>query len=180
MIASILALLGSSAVGSIIGGVFAFLNRKADLEAKRLDHGHELELRRADMELARLEAEGRLQVAVVEADGAADVARLQAIGQAHAADALDASTIKAAGKTGGLLLVLTDVFRRLIRPVITVALVGAAVWLNWMLIDRLGAGWQNLSPAQQFEASMQAFAWITGQASAVLGYWFVSRGGAGR
>lgn len=179
MISAILALLGSSAVGSIIGGVFAFLNRKADIEAKRLDHGHELELRRADMELARLEAEGKLQVAMVEADGAAEAARMAAIGQAHQADALDAAQIKAAGKTGGLLLVLTDVFRRLIRPVITVALVGASVWLNWVLIERMGHGWANLSPAQQYDAAMQAFAWITGQASAVLGYWFVSRGNAG-
>lgn len=180
MISAILALLGSSAVGSIIGGVFAFLNRKADIEAKRLDHGHELELRRADMELARLEADGRLQVAVVEADGAAEAARMQAIGQAHMADALDAQAIKAAGKTGGLLLVLTDVFRRLIRPVITVALVGAALYLNWLLIDRLVMMWPGLHRDQQFDAGMQAFAWITGQASAVLGYWFVSRGGAGR
>ena len=37
-----------------------------------------------------------------------------------------------------------------------------------------------LPTTMQFEAAMQAFAWITGQASAVLGYWFVSRGGAGR
>jgi hypothetical protein len=180
MISAILALLGSSAVGSIIGGVFAFLNRKADIEAKRVDHSHELELRRADMELAKLEAEGRLQVAMVEADGAAEAARMVAIGQAHQADVLDAAQIKAAGKTGGLLLVLTDVFRRLVRPVITAVLVGAAVWLNWALIDRLGQGWGNLTPAQQYDAAMQAFAWITGQASAVLGYWFVSRGNAAR
>lgn len=180
MISAILALLGSSAVGSIIGGVFAFLNRKADIEVKRLDHGHELELRRADMELAKLEADGRLQVAMVEADGMAESARMAAIGQAHTADMLDAGTLKAAGKTGGLLLVLTDVFRRLIRPGITVALVGAALYLNWVLIERLGDSWAMLQPDQQFDAAMQAFAWITGQASAVLGYWFVSRGNASR
>lgn len=180
MISAILALLGSSAVGSLIGGVFAFLNRKVDLEAKRLDHDHELGLRKADMELARLEADGKLQVAVVEADGITEAARMAAIGQAHTADALDAKTIRAAGRTGGLLLVLTDVFRRLIRPVITVALVGAAVYLNWMLIERLGEGWNMLTTDQQFDAAMQAFAWITGQASAVLGYWFVSRGNTGR
>lgn len=180
MITALLSLLGSSAVGSIIGGVFAFLNRKVDIDAKRLDHSHELELRRSDMELARLEAEGRLQVAMVEADGLAEAARMQAIGQAHMADALSAGQIKAAGRVGGFLLVFTDVFRRLIRPAITVALVGAALWLNWLLIERLGAGWEQLPTTMQFEAAMQAFAWITGQASAVLGYWFVSRGGAGR
>lgn len=180
MISAILSLLGSSAVGSLIGGIFALLNRKVDIEAKRADHTHDIELRRFDMAMAKLEAEGRLQVAMVEADGIAEAARMDAIGQSHQADALDANTIKAAGKTGGLLLVLTDVFRRLIRPVITVALVGAALWLNWMLIDKLGNGWESLTTMQQFEAAMQAFAWVTGQASAVLGYWFVSRGAVGK
>lgn len=178
MITAILSLLGSSAIGSIIGGVFALLNRKADVEAKRLDHTHELELRRADMELAKLEAEGRLQVAMVEADGVIEASRMDAIGLAHQADVLDAKQIQAAGKVGGFLLVLTDVFRRLIRPVITVILVGAALWLNWMLIERLGAGWSVMEPLQRFEIGMQAFAWVTGQASAVLGFWFVARGGA--
>lgn len=180
MISAILALLGSSAVGSIIGGVFAFLNRKADIAAKAVDHSHELELRRADMELAKLEAEGRLKVAIVEADGMAESARMVSIGQANQADVLDAKTIKAAGMIGGLLLVLTDVFRRLVRPALTVALVGAALALNWQLIERLGTGWAGLSAAMQYDAAMQAFAWITGQASAVLGYWFVSRGASGK
>ena len=180
MISAILALLGSSAMGSIIGGIFAFLNRKVDIEAKRIDHNHELELRRFDMDMAKLEAEGRLQVAMVEADGIAEAARMEAIGLAHQADVLDAKTIRAAGKTGGLLLVLTDVFRRLIRPVITVALVGAALWLNWVLVQRLGDGWASLTTEQQYDAAMQAFAWVTGQASAVLGYWFVSRGAVGK
>jgi len=51
-----------------------------------------------------------------------------------------------------------------------------ALYLNWLLVELLGAGWGTLSKQQQYEAAMQAFAWITGQASAVIGYWFVSRG----
>lgn len=180
MIAALLSILGSSAVGSLIGGVFAFLNRRVDLEAKRMDHAQEIALRSADMELARLEADGRLQVAVVEGDAQVDAARMQAITAANAADTLGADQIKAAGRVGGLLLVVTDVLRRLVRPVLTVALVWAALWLNWVLIERMGAGWAALSAQQQYDAAMQAFAWVTGQASAVLSYWFVSRGGSGR
>lgn len=178
MISAILSILGSSAVGSLIGGVFAFLNRKVDIEAKRLDHEHDLALRRADLDLAQAEAQGRLQVAVVEADGAIETARMTAIGQAQQADALSAAQIKAAGTVGGLLLVFTDVLRRLIRPAATVALVGAALALNWLLIERLASTWPTLTPAQQLDAAMQAFAWVTGQASMVLGYWFISRGNA--
>lgn len=175
MIAGLLSLFGSSAVGSIIGGIFAFLNRKADIDSKRLEFAHQLDLRKADLELAQAEAAGQLQVAVVEADGMVESARMTAIGQSHAADQIDAAEIKAAGKLGWL-LVLASALRSFIRPAITVLLVGAALSLNWLLIGRLTDTWATLSPAQQYEAALQAFAWVTGQASAVLGYWFVSRG----
>ncbi|MCA2910117.1 MAG: hypothetical protein IM328_12315 [Microcystis sp. M034S1] len=175
MLSAILAILGSSTVGSLIGGIFAFLNKKADIEIRRLDQAHELELRKEDRELAKVEAEGKLQVAVAEAEGSIESARMTAIGQAHAADTLDADEIKSA-KGWAWLLILTDVYRRLIRPNLTLVLVGMALYLNWLLVELLGAGWGTLSKQQQYEAAMQAFAWITGQASAVIGYWFVSRG----
>lgn len=175
MLSAILAILGSSTVGSLIGGVFAFLNKKADIEIRRLDQAHELELRKEDRELAKVEAEGRLQVAVAEAEGSIESARMTAIGQAHQADNLDAETIKNAGGWAWL-LILTIAFRKLIRPGLTVLLVGMAVYLNWLLIERLGVGWETLSIDQRYDAAMQAFAWLTGQASAVIGYWFVSRG----
>ena len=175
MLSAILAILGSSTVGSLIGGIFAFLNKKADIEIKKLDQAHELELRKEDRELAKVEAEGRLQVAVAEAEGSIESARMTAIGQAHQADNLDAETVKNAGGWAWL-LILTYAFRKLIRPGLTVLLVGMAVYLNWLLIERLGVGWETLSIDQRYDAAMQAFAWLTGQASAVIGYWFVSRG----
>lgn len=175
MLSAILAILGSSTVGSLIGGIFAFLNKKADIEIKKLDQAHELELRKEDRELAKVEAESRLQVAVAEAEGSIESARMTAIGQAHQADNLDAAMVKSAGGWAWL-LILTDAFRRLIRPSLTLLLVGMALYLNWLLVERLGAGWETLSIDQRYDAAMQAFAWLTGQASAVLGYWFVSRG----
>lgn len=175
MLSAILAILGSSTVGSLIGGIFAFLNKKADIEIKKLDQAHELELRKEDRELAKVEAEGRLQVAVAEAEGSIESARMTAIGQAHAADNLDAEMVKSAGSWAWL-LILTDAFRRMIRPSLTLLLVGMALYLNWLLVERLGAGWETLSIDQRYDAAMQAFAWLTGQASAVIGYWFVSRG----
>ena len=175
MLSAILAILGSSTVGSLIGGIFAFLNKKADIEIKKLDQAHEILMRKEDTELAKVEAEGRLQVAVAEAEGSIESARMTAIGQAHAADNLDAETVKSAGGWAWL-LILTDAFRRLIRPSLTLLLVGMALYLNWLLVERLGAGWETLSIDQRYDAAMQAFASLTGQASAVIGYWFVSRG----
>lgn len=186
MITAILSVLGSSAFGSIIGGVFAWLNRKADAEAKRaeLEHearrwDHDLRLRAADMEMAKAEAAGRREVAIIEGDAQAETARMQAIGQSHEADRLSAEELKAAGGMRWL-LVLVAGLNKLVRPLSTLALGGCALYLNWILIDRLGQGWGDLTLAQRFEAGMQAFAWVTGQASAAFGYIFVSRGTSGR
>jgi len=181
MISAILAILGSSTVGSLLGGVFALLNRKADIEAKRAELAHEtarwtheLAVKDKDLEYARVEAAGRKDVAIIEGESAIESARFVAVGQAHQADQITAEELKQAGKWK-VLLVFASALRAFIRPVITIVLVAAATYLNWILINRLGDGWSGLSREQQFEVGMQALMWITGQASAVLGYWFVSR-----
>lgn len=186
MISAILSILGSSAFGSLIGGVFAFLNRKSDLEAKKLDldhergrWAHELVVRDKDIEFAKVEAAARKDVAVVEGEASMNVARFAAIAAAQAADRVNADEIKAAGKLGWL-LVVTSAALRLVRPVATVILAGAALYINILLVNKLVAAWPSLTPAQQLDSAMQAFAWVTGQASAALGYWFVARGSSSK
>lgn len=182
MIAALISLLGSSAVGTILGGIFAFLNKKSDLEVKKLDldhekakWGHELLLRNKDIELATAEAQGRKEVAIIEGDSQVEAARMQAIAVVQESDKISADEIKAAGKLGWL-YVIAAVFNKLIRPVATVILTYAAISLNWVIFGRLTENWAMLTDVQQFEISMQALAWVTGQGSAVISYWFVSRG----
>lgn len=183
MITAILSLLGSSAFGTIIGGFLAFLNKKTDIDLKRMDLDHErarwshdLLLRDKDLEYAKVEAQGKKEVAMVEGDAAMEAARFAAIGQSFVADSLDPDVLKQAGKYKWM-LVLGGAMRTWIRPVLTVVLAGAAIYLNFLLIGRLVDVWPSLDKAQQFEMGMQAFAWVTGQAAAVISYWFVSRGG---
>lgn len=182
MIAALLSILGSSAVGSVVGGIFAFLNKKTDFATKRLELEHEarrwehdLKLRDKDLDLARLESQGRLDVAVVEGDSAIETARMVAIGQSQQADRIGADEITAAGRLGWM-LVLGSAMRAWIRPMATVVLTSAAIYINWLLIEKLAAGWVGMTLEQRYESSMQAFAWITGQAAAALSYWFISRG----
>ena len=182
MIAALLSLLGSSAVGSIIGGIFAFLNKKSDFEVKKLDleqerfkWGHELELRDKDIALAQAEAAGRKEVAIIEGDSQVEAARMQAIAVVQESDKVSADEIKSAGSLGWM-YVIAAVFNKLIRPISTVILTYAAISLNWVIFGRLTENWAMLTDAQQFEISMQALAWVTGQGSAVISYWFVSRG----
>lgn len=182
MIAGLLSIFGSSAFGSLLGGLFALLNRKTDLEAKRLDLEHEarrwthdLAVKDKDLEYAKIEAAGRKDVAVVEGDATIESARMAAIAATQAADQVGAAEIVAAGKAGWM-LVCALTLNKLIRPFATIVLCAMAAYINWLLIDRLVTDWPNLNATQRYDAAMQAFAWITGQASAALGYWFVSRG----
>jgi hypothetical protein len=182
MITAIISLLGSSAVGSIIGGIFAFLNRKADAEAKKLELEHErarwthdLAVRDKDLEIAKAEAQGKKEVAIIEGEALVGAAQLKAIAEVQVAERVTAEEITAAGKWG-FLLVWVSVFTKSIRPVLTLALAAAALYLNWIVIAKLTANWETMSAAQQYDAGMQAFAWVTAQASMAFGYWFVSRG----
>lgn len=186
MIAAILSLLGSSAIGSLIGGVFAFLNRKTDIEVKRIELAHEkdkwahdLAVRESDLAIAREEAKAKLDVAVVEGDATVGAARMAAIAQVAMAERVTAEEITAAGKMGWL-LVATSAFNKLIRPVLTLALATAAIYMNWMVIDMMVTDWPSMDKSQRYDAGMQAFAWVTAQASMAFGYWFVSRGTSGK
>ncbi|CAB4194499.1 hypothetical protein UFOVP1254_90 [uncultured Caudovirales phage] len=182
MITGILSILGSSAFGSLLGGLFAWLNRKSDIEAKRIDLAHEaakwahdLLVKDKDLEYAKVEAAGRKDVAIIEGEASMQTARFNAIAAAQEADRITADELKAAGKWKWL-LVWAATFNKLIRPLATVLLTGAAIYINFLFVGKLIDVWPNLDKTQQYDAAMQAFAWITGQAGACLGYWFVSRG----
>lgn len=185
MIALLLTFLSSSGFGSILGGLMGYLNRKVDLQQKQLDlahekdkWAHELEMREADLKQVAAEAAGKREVAVIEGDASIETARMVALGAAQAADRLDGEELKQAGWWGWT-LVLSDAFRRLIRPGLTVLLVGMAVYVNWLLIEKMtGATWALMTVDQQHDVAMQALAWVGSQAGSVCGYWFVARGSA--
>lgn len=183
MIAALLSLLGSSAVGSLLGGVFALLNRKTDLVVKQMDLAqekakweHDRLMRDKDIAYAQEEAKGQLAVAVVEGEAQSETARFAAIAASQQADAVTADEIKEAGKWSWM-LILGMALRSWIRPVATIVLVSSTIYLNWLLIGHLTEGWATMTADRQYEMGMQAFAWMTGQASAALSYWFVSRKG---
>lgn len=183
MIEGLLSLLGSSAVGSLLGGVFAIFNRKHELAMKKADQEHErggwahqLQVKDKDIAYAREEAQGRKEVAIVEGEATIEAARMGALAQAHAADTLTAEELRAAGKWRGV-LVLADGFRRFIRPAATVALTATALWLSLELIGMLkSSGWAAFTPEQKIDLGKMALNWVFCQAGAALGYWFVSRG----
>lgn len=182
-LSALFAFLGSSAFGSMLGGVMGYFNRKIDLEQRRqdLDHerdkwAHDLALRAADLEQVKAEAAGRREVAVVEGEASVEAARMAALAASFEADKLDADSLKNAGWWGWT-LVLSDAFRRFIRPGTTVALLAGTMFVDYILIDKLtGPTWALLTVDQRHDLGLQAIAWLGAQSSAALSYWFVSRG----
>lgn len=180
-------LLGSSALGTLIGGVFAYYNKKAEIEAKKVEmtdranqRAHELSLRQNDLEQIKAEAAGKREVAIVEGDATVEAARMTAIQAAHSADRISSEEYKEAGWWKWL-LVWSTAFRTWIRPLATVALTTASLYLSYLLITRfLDVGWLKLDPKEQLSMSNMALNWVFAQASATLSYWFISRGSNAR
>lgn len=185
MIALILTFLSSSGFGSILGGLMGYFNRKVDLQQKQLDlahekdkWAHEREMREADLKQVAAEAAGKREVAVIEGDASIETARMVALSAAQAADRLDGEELKQAGWWGWT-LVLADAFRRFIRPGATVVLLAGAIYLNYLMIEKvLSSDWAGMSVEQRYALGKDAIAWVCSQASAALSYWFVSRGGS--
>lgn len=182
----ILELLGSSVFGTALGGFFAWMNKRNELEAKRLDHAHaekqwaaqreeRVELRRVDLQIAQSEAQSAKDVAVVEGDSRIEAARMGAMAAAQTADKVTAEELQAAGGWRGF-LVLAATLNKLIRPVATITLTYYAVRLSMVLIERMtGTDWGAFTQTQRLDTGMEAYRWITVQASAALGYWFMNR-----
>ena len=173
------ALVVANAAAHAIASVFVcrVIVHLAQTVVEHADHTlvHDLAVRESDLKIAQAEAQSLKDVAIIEGEATVDAARMVAIAEIAKAEQITADDIKAAG-WWGFLLVWANVFNKLIRPILTVALAAAALWINWLVIDKLTTGWPALSQAQQFETGMQAFAWVTAQASMAFGYWFVSRG----
>ncbi len=169
MLAALLAILSSSTVGTIVGGVIGWFNRRTDLQSKQLDQAHERakwasELAAKDKDLAIMQAEanGKREVAVVEGQATVEKAAYEAMSAAYAEDS--------APSTGAM-----DGLRKSVRPVLTYVLVESALVVNGVLAWLMLKYWATLDKETQTQLVLGAVAWITAQASAVIGFWFVSR-----
>lgn len=162
-------LLGSNAIGSAIGWAGGLLNRKADLEARRLDledrdraRAHEQALRRIDLEVMAAEAASKERVASIEAEGKVQSAAWDALAESYRQEA--------AIPEGSL--------SKRVRPVLTLVfgiagLVQAGVVL-WIAFQAYRV---EFTPAQMHELVQYTVAWVFFQAGLVIGWWFANRPG---
>lgn len=171
IVALILKLFGSSSVGSAIGWVGGLLNRRLDLEAKKLDLAfegrkleHELAMRDKDAAIMSLELAGKEKIAVVQTEGATAVA---------AYTALEASYKHDAEMQAGPRM---QAFSKFVRPftsmvflAVSQALIVVILWCAFV--------WYDVRFEQSFWADLVVYvvSWEFFQASLCIGWYFANR-----
>ena len=170
---AIIKLLSSAGFGTIFGGIMGFVNRKADLDAKRLEReeakdrmAHELAMRDKDAAIMAQEWAQRTKVAEVEGAAKAEVAGFEAMGESYKFAQPEKGTRMAA-------------FSSFVRPFLSI---------GYFFITSIGSAWIiyyafavqkiTLSPEQWFELVMYVIAWIAFMGGATIGWWFAMRPGS--
>ena len=121
MIESLVAILSGGATGllgtALTAGISFFQERQK--------HRHEVELRRLDAEVARIEGASAAATARIAAASAQETSAWNALTESYRQAATRWS------KGDGMALVAVDVVRGLMRPVLTCAFVGLTAWIYW-------------------------------------------------
>lgn len=141
-------------LGTALSGVLGFFQ-------SRSERGHEIEMRRLDIDLAKAEAASAERVAAVEAESASEQAEWSA---------LEASYREASSRMSGVhergALKVVDVVRGLIRPLLTVALVAAVIVIFFYV------GVPELDAATMGERIIETVLYL---ATAAVLWWFGQR-----
>lgn len=168
LVALIAKLLGSNAVGSALGWVGGWLQRKQDIELRRLEladaekqRAHELAQRRIDVEIMDREIAGKERIASIEAEGRIETAALDAIAKGYES--------QFSGEGWAV------TFSRAIRPAVTLWFVLASTALSVAVV------WLAVRAGIRFEAAdwrawlTYVLEWTMFQAGVVIGWWFAVR-----
>ena len=126
-------------IGVAIQRYADYKNKQADLELQAKKFEYDIALKKADAEIMAQEWAAKTQVAKIETEGASDVAASQAFAASYAADAQrQFSTNVVPGRVGGFLLILLDVLRGAVRPLLTIYLCALTTYIWLQAHDVLG------------------------------------------
>lgn len=172
IILGIIKLLGSAGFGTIFGGLMGILNRKVDLQAKRLDmeestaqRNHELAMRDKDAAIMREEYAAKSKIAQIEGETAIEREAYTALGKSYEF---------AKPAKGGKM----EAFSAFVRPFISLGYwVITSAGSAWILYHAFVVRGITLTPEQWFELVMYIIAWIAFMGGATIGWWYAMRPG---
>lgn len=119
-------------LGIVFQRVFDHWKQKQELDKIKVQHAHELAMKRADAEIMKEEYAQRVKLAQVEGETAREVADSQAFAASFATEPKRYSEGVKVGKIGAFLLVCADVLRAIVRPGLTIYLawISTAIYLQ--------------------------------------------------
>jgi hypothetical protein len=168
MLATLLAILSSTGVGSLIGAAGGLLNRFIDLKNRdkdldlvRINNAHQLSMRDKDMEQSRIEAEGKVQVSIQEKESAVGVAEYSAL----------ASSYQTQFTPSGVIWV--DAASRVIRPLETIIFTVASLTIASFIIYMAFNSGVQFSVEEWKQWVTYVIQWVFFQAGLIIGWWFV-------
>lgn len=172
-IAAIGKLLASAGFGTIFGGVMGLFNRKADLDAKRLDReeakdrmAHELAMRDKDAAIMAQEWAARTKVAEVEGASKAEVAGFDAMAKSYEFAQPEKGTKMAT-------------FSSFVRPFIAIGyFIITSIGSGWILYYAFAVAKITLTQEQWFDLVMYVIAWVAFMGGSTIGWYYAMRPGS--
>lgn len=160
MLTTLLALLSSGGVGSLLGLIGGYFNRRLDLEAKKTDQQHDLAKMDKDLLYMKAEYEQKTKVAEIEGATAVDVAGYAAMKESYSY----------ANPTGSG---FADSISKAVRPIITLSFFLLTCYIFFTLNQKIAISAMSIDSLEK--VYMAVIEWILFQAGISIGWWFANR-----
>lgn len=179
-------------IGSVVGGIFKYKTMKAQIELKKNEFAHEKEMVKAESDAMIAEAKANIAITRAEVEGAVDLedAKAYVDSQKEGNKALFSSNwieklFSVKGKWQiislplamlvAVLFGITDFFRGIIRPALTVYLCGATTWITMMAWQIMRQHGMELDASQAMQIFMEVTSIVTYLTVSCVTWWFGDR-----
>jgi hypothetical protein len=179
-------------IGSVVGGVFKYKTMKAQIELKKAEHSHELQMVRAESDAMIAEAKANIAITRAQVEGAVDLKDAEAYvaSQKEGNKQLFSSewvnklfTVKGKWQIITLPLAMlvavlfgfTDFLRGILRPALTIYLCGATTWVTYMAWTIMQVHNVSLSSTQAADIFVQVTSIVTYLTVSSVCWWFGDR-----
>jgi hypothetical protein len=179
-------------IGSVVGGIFKYKTMKAQIELKKAEHSHEMNMVKAESDAMIAEAKANIAITRAQVEGAVDLKDAEAYvaSQSEGNKALFSSgwveklfTVKGKWQIITLPLAMfvavmfgfTDFLRGIIRPVLTIYLCGATTWITMMAWQIMRQHGMELDASQAMQMFLQVTSIVTYLTVSCVTWWFGDR-----
>lgn len=179
-------------IGSVVGGIFKYKTMKAQIELKKAEHSHEMNMVKAESEAMIAEAKANIAITRAQVEGAVDLKDAEAYvaSQKEGNKQLFSSAwvnklFSVEGKWQIITLPLamvvatlfgfTDFLRGVIRPALTIYLCGATTWVTHMAWTIMQANQAGLTSVEASAIFIQVVSIVTYLTVSCVTWWFGDR-----